>query len=214
MFLNDGVVVRTKTEVKREAILSIAIDVFLEKGFEGTSMSDIAARVGGSKRTLYGYFPSKEALFVEAVRSTGEELFQPLFDEFEHLDTPLPLALRRFGQGMSQAHSEGPILHLLRAMIGVAGRSDVGKKFFEQGPRHGEQILARYLSAQMDAGALKVSDPLLAARHFVALLQAEVLLPRLLNVPMDTSPQEVAAMTERAVDAFLVLYRLEDRATP
>ncbi len=44
-------------------ILDAAAEVFLEEGFAAASMSAIAARVGGSKGTLYNYFRSKEELF-------------------------------------------------------------------------------------------------------------------------------------------------------
>ena len=49
---------RVKTEEKRQAILEEAAKAFQELGFERTSMSEICARVGGSKATLYNYFAS------------------------------------------------------------------------------------------------------------------------------------------------------------
>ncbi len=54
---------KTKTESKRQAILKAAADVFRDVGFERASMEEIRARIGGSKATLYNYFPSKEKLF-------------------------------------------------------------------------------------------------------------------------------------------------------
>src|SRR5687767_15487376 len=53
---------RVRTEEKRLEIMRIAGELFDELGYERTSMSAIAARVGGSKATLYGYFASKEEL--------------------------------------------------------------------------------------------------------------------------------------------------------
>src|SRR5262245_55561889 len=55
-------------DARRDAILDAARDAFLEEGFAATSMSTIAARVGGSKATLYTYFKSKEELFDAYVR--------------------------------------------------------------------------------------------------------------------------------------------------
>ena len=52
-----------RRERKRRQILDIARDVFLRDGFSGTSMSEISAKVGGSKGTLYAYFASKNELF-------------------------------------------------------------------------------------------------------------------------------------------------------
>ena len=57
------VVSRRDRDARRGAILDAAEKVFLEEGFAAASMSAIAARVGGSKGTLYNYFKSKEALF-------------------------------------------------------------------------------------------------------------------------------------------------------
>ena len=48
---------------RRNEILDVAGEIFLDQGFAAASMSAIAARLGGSKGTLYNYFPSKEELF-------------------------------------------------------------------------------------------------------------------------------------------------------
>src|ERR1700735_2390989 len=53
---------------RREAILNVAREVFFELGYSAASMSAIAARLGGSKGTLYNYFKNKEELFEAQVR--------------------------------------------------------------------------------------------------------------------------------------------------
>src|ERR1700721_3771942 len=55
-------------EEPRESILKVAREVFFENGYAATSMSSIAARLGGSKGTLYNYFKNKEELFEAQVR--------------------------------------------------------------------------------------------------------------------------------------------------
>ena len=52
----------------RASILDTADEIFLEAGFQAASMSEIAARLGGSKGTLYNYFSSKEDLFIACVK--------------------------------------------------------------------------------------------------------------------------------------------------
>ena len=54
---------RRSTDQVREAILTEATRLFIERGYAGTSMNDINARVGGSKVTLYKQFGNKKALF-------------------------------------------------------------------------------------------------------------------------------------------------------
>jgi len=52
---------------RRDEIVRIASEAFLDAGYAGTAMSTAASRVGGSKATLYNYFPSKEELFAACV---------------------------------------------------------------------------------------------------------------------------------------------------
>ena len=55
------------TDQKRAAIVHAAVAEFQARGFDGTSMDQIAARADVSKRTVYNHFPSKEDLFHEIV---------------------------------------------------------------------------------------------------------------------------------------------------
>lgn len=57
---------------KREALINAAADEFLEKGYEATAVSDIAARVGADRATFYYYFDSKEQLFEEIAGEVTE----------------------------------------------------------------------------------------------------------------------------------------------
>src|SRR5450432_4212616 len=59
---------RLDRDQRRELILDVAQAVFLEEGFDAASMSTIAARLGGSKGTLYNYFKSKDELFAAYVQ--------------------------------------------------------------------------------------------------------------------------------------------------
>src|SRR5262245_4068895 len=56
---------------RRSQIIAVARQHFFEHGYDGTAMSAIAAELGGSKGTLWNYFPSKEALFAAVVEETA-----------------------------------------------------------------------------------------------------------------------------------------------
>ena len=56
-----------RRQSRREAILDVAAQSFLEHGYAGTTMSAIAATLGGSKGTLWSYFASKEVLFAAVI---------------------------------------------------------------------------------------------------------------------------------------------------
>ncbi|WP_317931923.1 TetR/AcrR family transcriptional regulator [Halioxenophilus sp. WMMB6] len=70
----------TKEEAARrhEQMLEMAIDSFLEAGFENTRVIDIATSLGMSKRTVYAYYKDKDALFIAAVKRLIERYTVPL----------------------------------------------------------------------------------------------------------------------------------------
>src|SRR5216684_2430089 len=62
-----------RTERKRRAILQKAEALFLDRGFVGASVEEVAARAAVSKQTVYKQFESKAALFVAVVQGmTGQ----------------------------------------------------------------------------------------------------------------------------------------------
>jgi AcrR family transcriptional regulator len=68
----------------RQAILDAALDLFADKGYFGTSLRDLATKVGVRESALYNYFPGKEALFealLAAHRESKAELLTPLLEE-------------------------------------------------------------------------------------------------------------------------------------
>jgi AcrR family transcriptional regulator len=51
----------------RDHLLEVAVSLFVEKGYQATSIDDIVVAAGASRATLYAYFPAKEALLAELV---------------------------------------------------------------------------------------------------------------------------------------------------
>lgn len=96
---------RTKSETKRITILQAAKMQFLEAGNYATvSMDAIADHANVSKQTLYGYFATKEALFLAVVTSI---IGEPWKDEFP---------LRRFEQATTPAAFGAALLQLLKVI--------------------------------------------------------------------------------------------------
>lgn len=68
---------REQQEQRHEELLNVALDIFLEKGFEQTTMEEIAIRVGMSKRTVYARYEDKASLFKAAVQRAVERYTVP-----------------------------------------------------------------------------------------------------------------------------------------
>ena len=66
--------VTKEPEVRRQEILDTALKLFGEKGYEKTSIADIAKAIGVAQGLCYRYFPSKEALFDSAVEQYADVL--------------------------------------------------------------------------------------------------------------------------------------------
>src|SRR5688572_20010161 len=140
---------RVRTEAKRDAIVEAAAAVFLEAGFEGASMTQIASRAGSSKRTLYGYFPSKEELFVAVAHSVAEQYMEPLLAALMQSRDDLPTALQRLGESALAFLCSEQSVQVWQTIIGVSGRSDIGLLFFRSGPDEGMSRLGMFLQQQM-----------------------------------------------------------------
>ena len=69
----DSTKIKSKKAIKRESIVQAAIEVFSNKDFKTTSISEIAQKAGVANGTIYQYFKNKEDLFFTiAIEKTNE----------------------------------------------------------------------------------------------------------------------------------------------
>ena len=195
---------RVRTEAKRQAILETAARAFLELGYERASMSEIAARLGGSKATLYGYFPSKEDLFVHVVNHIVK--IEPAFTELAHLteEEPRPV-LERMGQRFLAAVTSPDALAARRMVIAQTAQSDIGRRFSEVRTKLNAD-LAGYLAAATKAGRLNVKDPTVAAVHLLALYESDLIWRGLFGSRQSFTRAQIRQAAARAVGVFMAAY--------
>jgi AcrR family transcriptional regulator len=197
---------RVKSETKRQTILDVATKAFIELGFNNTSMSEIASRVGGSKSTLYNYFSSKEEIF-SAVMETSAK--REIADAFESLDLKQDIekTLNKFGRQYLASIMSGNILAIWRMAVSESERSDIGQRFYTQGPQRGWKLLSDYLGKKIEEGVLRKSDSGICAMHLKGLMEAELYLSVVLGVEPAPDSKKIEEVTARAVTVFLLAYR-------
>ncbi len=197
---------KTKTEAKRQAILEAAAEVFREVGFERASMSEIRARIGGSKATLYNYFPSKEKLFFEVMHHAKALELEAIVGALNQDADDLKQELVHFGQKFLAVLYSPEAISVRRLVIAEARHSDVGKLSFERVTVPIEKQVAEFLKREMKRGNLRTADAKTAALHLLGLLESEQLQRVLLGVIESVKPDAISGAVRRAVDAFLSGY--------
>lgn len=191
---------------RRQRILKIALEAFLETGYADTSMATIAARVGGSKGTLYNHVKTKEELFracIEDFVATHSKQALNTIDSGGSTEE----VLIRFCRFFLTVITSKTDIALNRLVIAEADRFPaIGSAFFTSVPGLGIQRLASYLEEAMTRGELRQENPIRAARILLGLCQSGVYQEVLFNVSPPPGARKIAAEAEAVVDAFLRLY--------
>lgn len=199
---------KVRTQARRESIVSAAAQLFQEMGYERASMNELAKRLGGSKATLYSYFPSKEALFVAVVRAHATmHLSDAVAELVDRIETGVSFyeTLMRFGERMlSVLTNDISALAVYRMVVAEAGRSNIGMLFYESGPSECVDVLSNLMTTAMEQGDLRQDDPRIRALQFLALVTAETEIRIFQCEPEPFSTDEIRELTRRAVDMFLV----------
>ena len=193
---------RLDRDARRELILDVAQGVFLEEGFANASMSTIAARLGGSKGTLYNYFKSKDELFnayVERRCLWQDEIFAAPLD-----GEPPEETLRRIGRAFLTRVLTDFNLRNFRLIASEAERApEIGLIFYDAGPRKGAERVAELLTGMAKAGQLDLDDPLDAAHQFLGLVQNRYFKARLCNAIPELTQKQIEDEAALAARTFL-----------
>jgi AcrR family transcriptional regulator len=197
---------RLDRDGRREAILDVAAEVFMEVGYSAASMSMIAACVGGSKGTLYNYFKSKEELF-EAYIVRQCAWTQEVMDELYSQGVDVRVALMELGRTLLRFVLSGIGLRNFILVIAEAGRSPaIGRLFYDAGPRRGGARLAEYIAKSVKEGRLRPCDPEAAANQFIGLCQNRLMKARLCNAIPEPTEIEIETEVAAAVETFMAAY--------
>ena len=191
---------------KVRQILDGARSVFLNLGFDGASMGDIARAAGVSKGTLYVYFENKAELFSALIadeRKRGKRDF--------HLDpdgADIAGDLRGYGRSLIAYISRARNIQSVRTVMAIAEKfPKVGQDFYRDGPQRGIDYLRGYIEAQARAGRLVVEDSTMAARQLQQLFHVGIINELLYGIRETPDAEEIARVTDEAVETFLARYQ-------
>lgn len=195
----------SKGEQRRKCLLRVAGDLFLEKGFEKTSVNEIVRRAGGSLSTLYAMFPSKEALFQGILSDLGDKILAPLVFEDE-APKPIRDVLLELGRVYVAVLSEPSTLALHRLLVAEGPRVKALRDIMlGEFNGRGRVRFNAYFQSLMDLGLLKQSNTDLVSSQFTGMLRGSWHMQATIGAPVD--PVVVEQTVVAAVDVFLAYYQ-------
>ena len=191
---------------KRRQILDGARKVFMDLGFDGASMGEIARACGVSKGTLYVYFADKYRLFEAILEEERIEQYKTAFsfDPARDVET----TLREFGRAYIGVQCRPGGGSAIRTVMAIAERMpEVGRRYYENVLELNITRLAAYLEAHVKPGDLEIPDCRLAASQFMMVCQADLFLPFVFQAAPAPPQARIDEAAESAVRMFLAAYR-------
>ena len=198
-------VLKDRRDLKRDAILEVARAVFTEEGFAAASMSSIAARLGGSKGTLYNYFKSKEELFAAYVREECGHFADEMFalDDLDDVVSRLTAIGTRF---LGHLLSERSVRTFQLVVAEVHHTPELARVFYDAGPAVGLRRLTQVMEEARDKGEIVADDCGIAAQQFMSLCKGSVHFQYALNLIERPREGDIAAIVREAVRTFMARY--------
>lgn len=198
---------RPKDMAKRQSILDAAKCLFLELGYEGSSMDSIALAAGVSKLTVYNHFNDKETLFIAAVENHCENQL-PALDFDLKTDMAIETALNRIALRFQSIIYSKEGLELHRLMCSMTQHNPtLVHKFFAAGPTRVLSHMTRLLEQAHAQHKLSIANSLQAAEHFLSLFCGHRHMRVLFDIEAAPSEQQQQQLAQDNIAFFVRAYR-------
>ena len=190
---------KQKVADKAEAILTGAMQEFLNCGYAAASMDRIAVAAGVSKPTLYSYFQGKEGLFTALIQQMSQS--DRLLDEERFLQHPIRESLNLIAiDFLDKFSGEQPLLTLFRLIIGESGRfPDLAQTFVRNFEKPIIEKMSYLFAHHPD---LNVTDPEITARFFIGNMVHYAIVQEILN-GKDILPMERDRFVTGSIDLII-----------
>ena len=198
-----------RSQRKRLAILQAAETLFLERGFDGVSVEEVAASAEVSKQTIYKQFESKAALFVAVVQVMTGRAADRVQAEMPDPETVSGVvdALMGHGERLLNFAMAPKLLRLRRLVISETDRfPELGRALYEGGPGRAIAGFAAALQRWADRGLLVLDAPLVAATQFNWLVMGDPVNRAMFFGAVHLSTTEQQRHLAQSVRVFLAAY--------
>lgn len=190
---------------RRDEILEVAFDLFVDRGYSGASMDALAESADSHKRELYRLFASKKDLFREAVALRCRQRLASR----DHADADVAptVYLTHFGVRLIQLIVSPRTIALQRAIIGDLERHPkLGAWLMDAAVSTAADLLAPRLRQWHRQGRMRVPEPRDAAVEFIEAVAARFNTRALLGAAPPPSKREMGKHLNAAIELFLNTY--------
>lgn len=207
MNTSDATPRQIRSMEKRDVIAAAALKVFLDQGYVGASVDEIAAEAEVSKRTVYAHFGDKEQLFRAVITSTIAPMQLRLKKRLAALvDDDPEEALLALAQSLAQMVVVPQVVRLRRLVSAEADRfPDLAAMWYRLGPEQTVAQLDDYLRRLSSRGALLIPDTRTAAEQLLW-LSISTPINRLMFMPSGATAEPME-LERSATHAFTVFWR-------
>ncbi len=199
----------SRGEQRKAKILSAATKLFLSDGYGETSIDAIVEKSGGSKATLYSYYPTKADLFRAVVDSIVTTQEGPELGSLENVrETLVTFSEHRLRIVFSSNHRA-----LMRLIIAERDRfPDIARMYYEQGPLHSHKVLRDYFEILIERSVLEIRSADEACEFFRGMLLHQLYIEQLYLGASPLSGEELGVKARHVVDRFLEAYHQTDQS--
>jgi TetR/AcrR family transcriptional regulator, mexJK operon transcriptional repressor len=192
---------------KAQLIIAGAREAFLEKGYDGVSMDEVANRAGVAKQTVYARYASKDALFLAVVESVQGRMLSAVSAAGPHA---IRDRLHRIARELLDVVLDSSSLSLSRIALGASYRfPTLGHSIYGARIKELHAVLADIVEQAAKEGCLLVDDPTVAAEQFLALIRGELHLHCLYDPSFRPSSAKIERQINAGIDCFMARYGAE-----
>jgi AcrR family transcriptional regulator len=192
-------------ERRRDRIIAVATEVFLEHGYAATTMTVISQRLGGSKATLYAYFRNKDELCEAIVQRQGDQLLGVIHESGSQ--PSLKRRLMQVGLAMMQILTSEEGVRLMQLAIeGSRTNPELAQRFETVALRVITEKLADMIEDGDRRGEVCAPDPLEAANVFTGLMRGDLHFRRLFNLLPEPTADQRRTEVLRAIRVFMTAF--------
>lgn len=185
-------------------IVEAARHLFMERGLAGVNMDLIASEAGVARQTLYNRFGSKDAVFQAALGAHWASLERAAAEHLDNERSPADVLTDVAADVIAFVRDRDQVA-MTRMVIGESRHDpDLARTFFERGKGPLMASFVNYLASATGRGMLNCTDPELAAREYLGMIQESLLWPYVMGT--DGPKRSEKTVVASAIRVFLAAY--------